>query len=267
MADAVHEEGGRPGHAAEVGRVDVLGDPGRALVLVQRLAEPVDGRARAARRSPAGRGPSARAWWASSRSCISQNLPWSAAASAASAASWALGWTSFSGRCRQTYRASPKSASRSRTTGSAWPQNGHSKSPYSTTVTGASIGPRMWSRSGSTSTARSIDHLRAADQRPDAKPLGQQRRRPEHDPCDRRGGQRRGQHAELCLLQVPAVEHQGRDQDRDREPDAGDRAAADDRRPADRRPQPAPGQPGHQPRCADDPDRLADARSRSGCRG
>ena len=47
-------------------------------------------------------------------------------------------------------------ASSSRTTGSAWPQYGHSKSPYSTRVTGAFIGPRMWSRSGSTGTARSV---------------------------------------------------------------------------------------------------------------
>ena len=28
----------------------------------------------------------------------------------------------------------------------ALPQNGHSKSPYSTSVSGASTGPRMWSR-------------------------------------------------------------------------------------------------------------------------
>ena len=41
-------------------------------------------------------------------------------------------------------------------TGSAWPQNGHSKSPYSTIVTGASSGPRVWSRSGSTSRYRSV---------------------------------------------------------------------------------------------------------------
>jgi len=33
---------------------------------------------------------------------ISQKLPWAAAASEASAASWALGCTSLSGRCRQT---------------------------------------------------------------------------------------------------------------------------------------------------------------------
>src|SRR6478736_5611203 len=50
---------------------------------------------------------------------------------------------------------SPCSRSNSRTTGSAWPQYGHSKSPYSSTVTGASSGPRMWSRSGSTGSARS----------------------------------------------------------------------------------------------------------------
>src|SRR3954451_1067692 len=47
------------------------------------------------------------------------------------------------------------SVSSSRTWGSARPQYGHSKSPYSTTVTGASSGPRMWSDSGSTVNSRS----------------------------------------------------------------------------------------------------------------
>ena len=41
-------------------------------------------------------------------------------------------------------------------TGSARPQKGHWRSPYSTSVTGASSGPRVWSRSGSTGTARSV---------------------------------------------------------------------------------------------------------------
>ena len=40
-------------------------------------------------------------------------------------------------------------------TGSARPQYGHSRSPYSTSVTGASSGPRTWSRSGSMSSERS----------------------------------------------------------------------------------------------------------------
>ena len=50
---------------------------------------------------------------------------------------------------------SPCPASSSRTTGSACPQYGHSKSPYSTTVTGARSGPRTWSRPDSTGTTRS----------------------------------------------------------------------------------------------------------------
>ncbi len=58
-------------------------------------------------------------------------------------------------------------ASSSRTTGSAWPQYGHSKSPYSTTVTGASSGPRMWSRSGSTVDREVDERLGGAEQGPD----------------------------------------------------------------------------------------------------
>jgi len=44
--------------------------------------------------------------------------------------------------------------------GSARPQYGHSKSPYSTTVTHASSGPWMWSDSGSTTNSRSRAALR-----------------------------------------------------------------------------------------------------------
>ena len=47
------------------------------------------------------------------------------------------------------------SASSARTTGSASPQCGHSKSPNSITVTAPSTGPRMWSRSMSTAGIRS----------------------------------------------------------------------------------------------------------------
>src|SRR6266516_1693457 len=63
------------------------------------------------------------------------------------------GWTSMSGRCGHTYLRSPCPASSSPMTGSAWRQYGHSKSPYSTTVIGASSGPRTWSRRGSTGAA------------------------------------------------------------------------------------------------------------------
>ena len=55
----------------------------------------------------------------SSRSCIGQNAPCLSAASAASALSAALGCTSVSGGCRQTYRRSPMFWRSVRTTGSA----------------------------------------------------------------------------------------------------------------------------------------------------
>src|SRR5207249_9676155 len=56
---------------------------------------------------------------------------------------------------------SPKSPRSSRTTGSARPQNGHSKSPYSTSVTGASTAPREWSRgpTGGVSSAGEVAPL------------------------------------------------------------------------------------------------------------
>ena len=56
---------------------------------------------------------------------------------------------------------------------------------------------------------------------------------------------------------APAEGERG-DEQRDGEADAGDRAAAGDGRPADRRPQPPAAQPGHEPRRAEDADRLAD---------
>ncbi len=102
VAAAVDEERRRAGDAAEVGAVDVLGDARgtqRACAGRRRTARR---RARAARRSRARSLGRSASWWSKRRSCISQKAPCSAAASAASAASCARGWTSLSGRCRQT---------------------------------------------------------------------------------------------------------------------------------------------------------------------
>ncbi len=75
----------------------------------------------------------------------------------------------------------------------------------------------------------------------------------------RAGGAECGaQHTELRLPQLGSVEGQRRDQQRHREADSGDRAATRDGGPADRRPQPPPAQPRHQPGDADHPDRLAE---------
>ena len=57
-------------------------------------------------------------------------------------------------------------------------------------------------------------------------------------------------------LDVP--EREGRDEQGDREADPGDCAAANDRRPADRRSQLTAGQPSREPGGADDAHGLAD---------
>ena len=80
----------------------------------------------------------------------------------------------------------------------------------------------------------------------------------EDEPGQGRGAERGAQHAELRLAQLGAVEGERGDQQRDGEADAGDRAAADRRRPADRRAQPAAAQLRHQPGDAGDADRLAE---------
>src|SRR6185295_5962133 len=86
------------------------------------------------------------AWFSNSASCIGQNLPCAAAASDASAALSACGCTPSSGKWRQTRRTFPRQCPRmSFTAGAACRQFGHSKSPYSTIVTGACSPPSRWS--------------------------------------------------------------------------------------------------------------------------
>src|SRR5438552_5744645 len=83
-----------------------------------------------------------------SRSCICQKAPCAAAASAASAACCALGCSLVSGKLRNTNRRLlPSRRCSSLTIGQALRQDAHSKSPYSTSVTGAVAGPVTWSRS------------------------------------------------------------------------------------------------------------------------
>src|SRR5437899_1361813 len=94
------------------------------------------------------RWPSSRANWRSKRrSCICQKAPCAPAASAASAACSASGWILVRGKLRNTNRSSePSARCTSLTIGYALPQCGHWKSPYSTNVSGASLGPDAWSR-------------------------------------------------------------------------------------------------------------------------
>ena len=123
VAAAVDEERRRPRHLAGVRVGDVLCHRPRMHTAGAARRESAARRARAAPRSRRGARRRAASWWASSRSCMSQNLPCAPAASAASAAIWACGCTSVSGRWREhVAQSSPKSASSSRMTGSAWPQ-------------------------------------------------------------------------------------------------------------------------------------------------
>ena len=109
--------------------------------------------------------------------------------------------------------------------GSAWPQYGHSKSPYSTQGDRRVVAsPRMWSRSGSTSSARSMicsavrRELAGAHRvRDAARAPGRSRRRS----AARRS--RGAEHAELGLVELGALEREAGDQQRDGEADAGRR--------------------------------------------
>ena len=99
---AVDEERRRSGDRTEVGRVDILGDTRGVGMIAQITDETLGVEAAVRSRNGSGRPGWSASWWRSSVSCISQNVSWAAAASAASAASWACGWTSVSGRCRHT---------------------------------------------------------------------------------------------------------------------------------------------------------------------
>ena len=169
----------------------------------------------------------------------------------------ACGCTSVSGRCRQTNRRSA-SPSSSRTTGSACPQYGHWKSPYSTTRDGRAgraadvVALRIDRRD-------QVDELfRVAEQQACPLRLGQRGGHPEHGPGQQRRDHPGGEHADLRLGQLVALEGQVGDQQRDGEADAGDGPAAEHAGPADGRPDPAAGEPGEQPGDADHGDRLAE---------
>jgi len=114
------------------------------------------------------------------------------------------------------------------------PTERHSRSPYSTSVIGASCGPRMWSRSGSTSTTRIHEQFELAGQRPRTAARRQHRHEPEDQPAQCGRADRGAEDAELRLVEAHAGECDRRDQQRDGEADAGDDAAAERRTPTDR---------------------------------
>ena len=149
---------GVPGDVALVGALDVLRDPRCIDAAAQLVAEAVGVEPELLRVADEFRSVRARLGGRRGGRASPRTSPAHAAASDASAASCARGWTSESGRSRKTKRSSsPNSASSSRNAGSARPQYGHSKSPYSTRVTGAFAGPRTWSTSGS--RASEVDDL------------------------------------------------------------------------------------------------------------
>ena len=121
-------------------------------------------------------------------------------------------------------------------------------------VTRASIGPRTWSRSGSTSTARSLSGSAVPSSACSLRRFGSSAVTRKTSHVSSVATTADGEDADLRLLQLLALERERGDQQRDREADPGDGAAAADRRPADRRAQPAAAQPG------------ADEARRRGCR-
>ena len=182
---------------------------------------------------------------ASSRSCISQNAPCAAAASAASAASWAVrvdvGQRQVAPDVADVARrpagpGRPARPGRSTGTRSRRTRRGSPTRPS---------GPRTWSRSGSTAGIRSISCSDVPSSARARRAVRQQR----GDPVDRPGqrgatARPRSSAPELGLGQPRRrVNARCGDQQRHGEADAGEGAAARDRRPAHRGPDPAPAEP------------------------
>ena len=81
---------------------------------------------------------------------------------------------------------------------------------------------------------------------------------PAHRPAEQRGEEGCGQDAELRLVELLPVEGEARDQERDREPHAGDRPAEGENGPAQGESGAPEPRPGGEPRRAEDGERLAD---------
>ena len=133
MLDAVDEERRGGAEPERLRRGEVALDALRVRAVGELAADALGvepesrARARRGRRPRGGRAP------AYSASCISQNAPWAAAASAASAAWRACGCTDSSGRWRKAKRSSSPRRERTRARiDCAAAQYGHSKSPYIT---------------------------------------------------------------------------------------------------------------------------------------
>ena len=102
------------------------------------------------------------------------------------------------------------------------------------------------------------ERLRGPEQRADLQPFREHRRRAEEEPGEEGRAERRAEDPELRLLELAAVEGERRDEQRDGKADAGDRPAAGDGHPADRRPDTPAAHARNEPRGAEDPDGLAE---------
>ena len=96
----------------------------------------------------------------------------------------------------------------------------------------------MWSRSGSTSSERSTRSSAVPTSWRARTGAGSRAISAEDDPGQQRRQHGRAEHAELRLLELLPLEGDARDQQRDREPDAGDGPAPGDLRPAQASAQP-----------------------------
>ena len=86
-----------------------------------------------------------------------------------------------------------------------------------------------------------VDRIGEIDDGPDGRLLaragesiGQPLDDAEHDPAEQRRGDRRAEDSELGVLELLALERDVRDEERDRESDAGDGRRTDERRPGNR---------------------------------
>ena len=178
-------------------------------LLVAQVAELVGVQLQLPRRSGSGRARLARPGARTARR-ISQNLPWFAATSVASAASGASGCTSGSGRCRHTYR--------------TWPES-LEKLPHRGFCLGRAVRALELAFDDGDPRSSACDVVPAPGRRaprgrrgprtcraaPQPEPWRQQGQRPEHEPGEAGRGQRDRQDAELRLLKFNAAERERRD--------------------------------------------------------
>ena len=236
VAPAVDEERRRAGDAAQVGRVDVLGDPGGAACrLAGRSRNRSTSRPSSLGVAAPGRAGRSSSWWASSRSCISQNAPCSAGGlgrlggelGAAGARRSAAGAARRSGRRRSRPAARGRPARPARSTGT---RSRRTRRPSPARRSG----PRMWSRSGSTG----IDQVEISSRRRRAAPApaagggsAAVSRKTSQVSSDASTAAARGRRASPRPAAAPSNARVAISSD-DGEADAGDRAAAERPRPS-----------------------------------